>query len=348
MIATKLMMLPSVISYNSLNDAWIVFLGALALDFVVMIGIVALMQKSSETIFDLISRKIGKIVATAIFVILGVFFVFKILDLMFQSFVMLNEKIYIGLDKTNLIIIVSIVVIYFGTREFRSLGRTIEILFTTVCAVLVLSFVISRSGTDATNILPFFGTGMQRISQNLFQHLFWFGDSLIMLFFVGNVKKEKGMSKKLILSYLGSIAVVILFVITFTSVFANTASMHRCCVLDICEILPRLLTEGRFNWIVDFVFPLIPVFAIAIYSYLACNCFAKPIAEFTPHKKLVSVGTVVILMFIFLYMFQATWESFYIFSSSILPYASIVFQILFPIILLVMGFVDKKKEGETT
>lgn len=345
MIATKLTILPSMISYNSANDTWLIFAFSLLLDFVISIAIIALMQKLDETIFSFIKKKFGKIVAIILFVILGLFFAIKIVDVVLECYIMLNEKIYIQINSLWYLITVGVVIIYFGTRELRSLGRTIEILFTLIVGILILALLISSSDADVTNILPLAGTGIKRLSQNMFTHYAWFGDSLVMLFFVGNIKKEKNMGKKLMLSYLASTVLVLVFVVAFTAVFANTASIHRSCVLDICEILPRLLTEGRFNWIVDFVYPIVPVLAIAVFSYISCNCFSFGIVQITKRKKLASIWLLFVLVACLLVMFRFRWEEFYAFNTTIMPYVSIALQYFLPIILLILCFATRKKEG---
>lgn len=344
-IANKLMMLPSIISFQSANDTWLSFLLSFVVDFVLAIGIVAVICKLDEDIFKFLQRKIGKVCTSLIMFVASLIFTLKIVDIIFETLTMLNEYIYVDFGFLLFFFIILLVIVYFGTREFRSLGRTVEILFTTICGALVISFLISIGTSDFSNILPIMQTGASRIAQNSFYHIFWYCDSFVMLFFAGNVKKEKQMSKKLILSYLATILTALLFVVIFTSVFANTAPMHRTCILDIGENLPRLLTEGRFNWIVYFIFPITPIFAIAIYSYLALNCISYDIEKIVVHKKIVSSVLICINIIVILLLFNGLWNNFYAFASSVMPYVCLVFQVFLPIILIVAVFVSTQKKG---
>lgn len=343
-IANKLMMLPSIISFNSANDAWLTFLISFAVDFAVALAVIAIINKMDETIFKFLQRKIGRVFTAIIFFIISLIFILKIVDIMFQTFTMFNEYIYIDFYPLLFFAVMLGVVIYFSTREFRSLGRTVEILFTILCGALILSLLISVGSADFTNILPFMQTGINKIAQNSFNHIFWYCDSFVLLFFVGNVKKEDKMSKKFILSYIAIIFTVLTFVVIFTCAFANTAPMHRTCILDIGENLPRLLTEGRFNWIIYFIYPITPIFAVAIYSYLARNCLSYCIETVVMRKKIISTILICVNILVILILFNGLWNNFYPFASGIMPYVCCIIQIILPIILLMVCFLSKDKK----
>lgn len=344
-IANKLMMLPSIISFNSANDAWLTFLLSFVLDFVIALGIIGIITHSKQTIVEFLKKKLGRIVTSVILAAISFIFILKIVDIMFETYTMFNEYIYVDFSSVLFFAVILLVIVYFGTRELRSLGRTVEILFTTICGALILSFFISVGSADFTNIFPILQTGISRIAQNSFIHIFWYCDSFILLFFVGNVKKEKHITKKFILSYLATILTVIVFVLIFTMAFANTASMHRTCILDIGENIPRLLTEGRFNWIIYFIFPIAPIFAIAVYSYFTVNCISFQIEKFVVRKKLIACILTIANVFGTLFTFKGLWNNFYAFTSSVMPYICTVVQIIFPIILIVAYFLSARKKG---
>lgn len=345
LIANKLMMLPSIISFQSANDAWLTFLLSFVVDFVLALGIIAMISKLNENIFQFLQRKIGRVCTALLMFVISLIFVLKILDIMFETFTMFNEYIYVDFNPVLYFLIILCVIVYFGTRELRSLGRTIEIIFTTICGALVLSFLISVGTSDITNILPIMQTGPLRIAKNSFSHLFWFCDSFVMLFFVGNVKKEKHTSKKLILSYLATILTTLLFVVIFTGAFANTAPMHRTAILDMGENLPRLLTEGRFNWIIYFIFPITPIFAIAVYSYLALNCLSYDIEKIVVRKKIVASVLICLNVLALLILFGGLWNNFYPFASGVMPYVCLGFQVFLPIALIIASFLPARKKG---
>ena len=345
LVANKLMLLPSIISFASSSDSWLVFIFSFFVDFVMAMVIVAVMAKLDENIFQFLERKIGRVLTIIIASIIGLIFFMKIADLFMETFIMYNEKIYVDFSLLLYLLVIYCVIIYFGTRELRSLGRTVEILFTLILGGLILSFFISVGSADFSNILPLLETGVGNISRNAFNHIFWFADSFVMLFFVGNIKKEKGMSKKMLLSYLATMVIVVLFVILFISVFSNTASFHKSCILDIGENLPRLLTEGRFNWIVYFIYPITPIFAIAIYSYCAVKCTSYATSRNLLRKKLFAVLFTLLSVSVILILTGFLWAKFYNFSSSIMPYVCVAIEVIFPIILMIMSFVDNKKKA---
>lgn len=346
MVASKLIMLPSIISFVSANDTWLVFLLAFCVDFLIGCLIVATICKTDKTFFQILRQKLGGVVAVAIFALLGVFFVLKTTNLMFETYIMFNEKIYIDLSPVLFLAVMLAVVVYFGTRQLRSLGRTLEIVFFLLCMAIALGYFISFSGADFSNILPVGESGFGQLSQNMFRHLFWFGDSFVMLLFVGNVKTDKKTSKIILIYYFVAMLVVLAFVILFVAIFANTAPMHRNCILDVGEDLPRLLTEGRFNWIVDFVYPIAPIFAVGLYGFFAIKCFGGCAKQNNAHTTSASCAICVLGIVLTILSTGFVWGNLYGFVVNYLPYVCILLQYILPVAVFLMVFLSKSGRGK--
>ena len=249
------------------------------------------------------------------------------------------------MNKPMFLLAIAFFIVYLGSRNLNSIGRTMEILIYVVGFSIVLSFIISFNAANLENLFPFLNYGVKNIVKNSFNHCFWFGDFLIMLFFVGNVKKEKHMHKKLVKSYLLSILVVMTIVVVFICVFSKTAPMHRTCILDIAELEPRLLSEGRFNWIVDFIFPIVSVFLVGLYSYCAIHSIQFCIKDFVKSNKTISVLIFLFFLAAAVILFRFNYNFFYDFLINIASYYCFVIQYLlsFAIFLISINYKTKLK-----
>lgn len=343
MIASKLIMLPSVISYFSEQDTIFVFLFSFILDFAFSLGVICLIDRLDETILHFLERKIGKLLTIIIAVLFALLFTMKSVDIIIENYILFDEKIYVELNKSLFFLMMLVFSCYFASRQLRSFRRTVEILLFLICFSFVLTVIVSFAGMRFNNLLPMFTTGARNIFVQVFKKNFWFGDFIFMLPFVGNVQKIKFTKKRFIMTYVFSSIVILFFVAIFLGIFNQTASMHRICMLDICGIEPRLISEGRFNWLVDFSFPIASLFVLAYCGYCAVNCF-----QYFVKQKFLSDKTISVMLYIglgvgALIYFDFNWTNFFNFIDFIGPYYCFAIQYVLVFIFFIIFFTDKGK-----
>ncbi|MBO7508558.1 MAG: hypothetical protein J6T39_02825, partial [Clostridia bacterium] len=146
------------------------------------------------------------------------------------------------------------------------------------------------------------------------------------------------------LSYVLSAAIVLIFVLFFTSVFGLTAPMHRVCVIDITEVMPRLLNQARFNWLVYFTFPIALVLGLGVFASCLSMSIESCVREKLKSKNTISTIIMIGLVFCVAVIFKFTYTPFYQFVSTIFVYYNTVVQYALPILILVMiSILDTKK-----
>lgn len=346
MLCNKLLSLNSLISYNALNDAWIVFLLSFVIDFVFVLIFLYFMRKIDKPILIYIKEKFGKVTSIIFAVLLGVLFLFRTTQITVDIYLFFVQLIYVEINRVVFVICFLTIIFYFGTRKLRSLGRSAELLIVLIVTSLALSFVMSMKAFDYEKLLPIFSHNVMSIGQNIVLHNLWFGDFLLFFFFIGNVKMQKDTTKKLIWSYVISCIIVLLFVVIFTCAFGNTASMHRVAVIDITEFSPRLIAQGRYNWIVYFMFPIALVLGLGIYSNYVTMCYKFCIRDNLKSKNTISglltTASVMALFFIFRFTYSAFYNfvvgGFYIYVAAV--------QYVLPIVLLFMMSISSLKVNQ--
>lgn len=336
MICNKMLSLNSILTYNTQNDAWIVFLVQFGIDFLFSLIFIYFIRTIDKPIFEYLKEKFGKVVSILVAILVAVIFLFKTTEVMVDTYLFFVHSIYADFDRILFIVCFLTVVYFFGSRKFRSLGRTAELLFVLIIFSLVLCFLMALKAVDLEKILPIFNTNFHILNRTIVQHNLWFGDFWLFFFLIGNIKVEKNSTKKLIWSYLISCAVVIVFVVMFICAFGGTASMHRVSSIDITEYAPRLIAQARFNWLAYFTFPIALVLGIGIYSNCSNMCIKTLVRNKFKSKNTISIFITTALILAIWIIFDFTYTPFYNFATGNVVYYVIFVQYVLPIILLFM------------
>ena len=334
MLCNKMLSLNSLIAYNTLNSAWIVFFVSFAIDFLFVLIFMYFMKIMDKPILEYIKDEFGKTISIILAVLVSVLFLFKTTQVLVDIYLFFVQLIYAEINRVVFLFCFLTIVLYFGTRKLRSLGRTAELLIVLIVASLVLSFLMSMKALDIEKLLPIFGVNFMNIGESIVKHNLWFGDFWIFFFFVGNVKMERNTNKRLAFAYLLSCAVVVLFVVIFTCAFGNVASMHRVSIIDVTEFNPRLVAQGRFNWLVYFMFPIALVQGIGIYSNCITMCVEHCVRKNFDRKPIICGMITTGLMLALFMIFRFTYTAFYDFVTNGFCFYTIAVQYVLPIVLV--------------
>ena len=336
MLSTKLLSLNSIISSDMGNNAWFTFFISFVIDFLFALIFIYLINKIDMPILEYIRKNFGYAVSIIISVFVGIMFLFKTTEIMVDIYLFFVQLIYVEINRLVFIVCFFWVLYYFGTRYLRSIGRTIEILLYLVLFSLVLSVVISFKAVNLENLLPFLNINIFRTGQNILTHNLWFGDFWFLFFMIGNIKKESDTTKKLIWTYVLSALVILIFVVIFTGVFGLTAPLHRVCVIDITEVTPRLINQARFNWLVDFIFPIVLILGLGLHANCITICIKHFIRGCVKSKNTISGILTTAFVLIIGIIFKFTFTLYYNFITNIYFYFNTFSQYALPIIILIM------------
>lgn len=346
MLCNKMLSLNSHLAYDVLSDAWLVYIISFVIDFLFVLICIYFMRVIDKPFLEYTKEKFGKPVSIVIAILISVLFVFRTTQIMVDVYLFFAQLIYAEISRLIFIVCFISILFYFGSRQFRSLGRSAEMLIVLIFISLFLSFLMSIKVLDLEKILPVLSTKFSSICKSSVKHNLWFGDFLIFFFFIGNVKMEKNTAKKLIFSYLSSCFIVILFAIVFICAFGNTASMHRVAVIDITEFSPRLVAQGRFNWLVCFLFPIALILGLGINANCLTMCFKFCVGQRRDPKNVYSgiIATATILAVCIIFRFA--YSAFYDFVTTYFFYYTFFAQYVLAVVMLSIVNIKKLRENK--
>ncbi len=336
MVSTKLVALPSVISYNMGASAWFVFAMSFVIDFAFLLLFLNINSKLNMPLLTFIKLRLGKAVSTIIAVLVGIMMLFKTIQILVAIYLYFSELIYVEINRVIFICSLAVLVYYFSSRYMQSLARSVEIVIFVVAGSLVLSLILSLKAINLENLLPFLNLNFYTTTKTMLFHNLWFGDFWLMFFFVGNIKKQQTTNRQIIMGYLISALTVLVFVVAFTGTFGYLAPIFRVCIIDITEVSPRLLNQARFNWLVNFTFPIALIYAMGIYSNCSMLCIKHILGKNTKSKTTIStillLGAIVAVAIVF----NLTFTNLYYFLIDVFFYFNTAVQYVLPIVLLVL------------
>ena len=137
------------------------------------------------------------------------------------------------------------------------------------------------------------------------------------------------------IDYLVASFIVLLTVIIFICVFSNTAPMHKMAIINITEYAPRLTTEGRLNWLIDLIFPLVNIIGLGIYA----NVGTKAIEVCLPQKistNIISITIFTGLVLTLAIISNTSFSNLYAILTNYAAYVTFGSQYVLPIILILL------------
>ncbi|MCL2540079.1 MAG: spore germination protein [Firmicutes bacterium] len=250
LIGMKLLVFPSLISEIALHDAVYTMLFTVAVEFAILLPVLFVLIKNPDrTFFEAVAGKLGKITAHIISLILVLFFLSKLVYILIETYAFLMNSMFYQLVLPIFILPIAFVSVYLAAKGGRTAGRTCEIFFGLVLAGLIITVISALPSVNLTNILPGFEFGITPSLSGVWQTMLWSGNSLLLLFFMGKIKIEKGFLRKaVIFNGLGGLFLVV-FVLIFSAVFDTTAGFFKFAIVNLTQVTPYISDIVRLEWL---------------------------------------------------------------------------------------------------
>lgn len=335
---TKLFLMPSVLAEHANEDMWISALINCALDFVTLICIIRLCRLANTNVFGIIESAFGKVGAKIFFGLYAVYFLLK-------AVIPLNEQkdfvvytLYTLMPILMYFLPFFVLSFYFCTKNLRAVGRAADVLWFITLAAFAIIIPLSIANIDPAAILPIGANGVVKITSGSYSVLTWFGDAAYFLFFAGEFKYSKGDGKKIILSYLLSAAILILFLLIFYAAFTSIASRQRFALTEISKYTTVINSIGRFDYLGIFMILFSNLFSLTMPMFITSKIL-NYIFGFSKKwiSPLIAVGTQALLMIAF-YRFIFGIENF------IMQYCGLIFIIFGNVIPIAVSLLYKKEK----
>ena len=213
MVTLKVLFLPSLLAKDIGRDSYLFMLLMLVLDFLVLLTLLFIFNKNPQlSFFEVIQKMFGKVLAKIIMFLFFLFFLLKSWATFQTNLSYLNENLYTSLEWYIFAFPILITVFYIASFGVNSLARLVEIVAPIIIVGFIGSFAVGLFRADFSSLLPVMEKGFFTHIPTIFRYSFWFGDYMIFIVFFGNVKEEKGPIKKISISIIVSIILVVFFV----------------------------------------------------------------------------------------------------------------------------------------
>ncbi len=329
---SKLFIMPSVLAGKANEDLWISALINLTLDFLTILAVTYTCKKTEKNLYSLLESKIGKIGTK---IILGVFFIYFFL----KAILPISEqgdyvKMTLYTLKPTIVYFLPffIFAFYICTKKLRVFGRSADILWLFTVLGFIILYALSIANVDFGAILPVGANGIKRILDGSYTSLLWFGDGAYLLFLVGEFKFNKKDGRKMLLSFLVSTIIILLFMYIFYGTFTSISHRQKFAFTEISKYTTVINNLGRFDYIGIIFILFSNMFALSIPLFFACKILNYIFnVKFKWLSPLIVVGLELLIM-IFLNEYYSSIENIlmtklnllFLIVGNILPMASVI------------------------
>lgn len=273
-ISLKLSALPSLMFTYSGNDSYITCLIALIFDFIGTIVIIGVMHKfPDKTLGDLIKETLGKVIEKIIQAILFVYFMSKCVLILQELHDYFIATLFEELNPIYFLIVLGLLIIYATTKNFRSIGRVIELIFWPTFIGILFTLVFPIEDIQIEKLLPVFEQGFVPIFRGLSRTTFAFGDYMILLPLLGNTVVNKKSKKKIILYVLGAFNFIFSFYIIFVGSFGKFSMSQTLALGELPLHNTTPATIGKLEWLTIIIWTVILLTSSLILAIASRHIF---------------------------------------------------------------------------
>ena len=340
-ITLKLLFLPSLLYQECKNSAWVSVLLFFIIEIVFLSVFLSISIKHPDmTFYDMLDKMFGRIIAKGFVFIYLVYFIFKAYLTFHGNFIFLSKNFYDNLDWYIYAIPLLFVAGYVAYSGIKSVVRMAEIFFPIIIFSAVVAVILGLFDVDLTNTLPIFDGGFSDTVLPVYKYVMWFGDSIVFLVFMGNVKHEKYSRLKTILSIAGVCLFVAFFILLFIATFSGNAINHNNAISDVVQILPTNSDLGGFSWILTLVWDM------ALFVYFSILIFAaNDLFRNVFYKKYTWITVAIVCFFVLGLNLVVGFDvqKMIQFVTTICVYPALIIQYAIPTIFLLFLFRLKEK-----
>lgn len=342
LFSNKILTLPSLLYEKSKADSLFIMLLMFFVEIFVLFVFFKLKRRyQSETFFEILSQKLGKVVAIIVFSCFFLYFFIKLLINFNFTHMYFKIQVYHD-DQDSVFLFVAIVVmITMMARGFRPLARTLEFFYYAILIGFGLCVFISFVNFRQFPI--FFDSPIKEIFIGSYRYAFAFGDVLFLFFIMDKVElTRKGEGQ--ILKYVTFAMVTILVgYFLFFSVYQYSIFMHPSAVSDIIVLSYQIFSVGRLEFLAVLIIMNITLFQISLYAYVLAYILRQIF------KKLKKNYSIFVVLGLFLSLYVIYFNNLDVIKMCFTGYASIfalVLQLLIPLICLVFTFSKKEQRRQ--
>ena len=268
LLSTKIFTLqPFVYSFSQKDAFWSILLGAI-IDILITLFVIFVLQKYKDiSFFELLRKTFGKIFAKIILCIMFIIILFKVTFLAEETFTFFIKFLYEDLNLAIYIIPMAFVCGYFSIKGITTISRTIEIFYIFVLGGIIICALTATDGINFDNILPIFENGFLPTLNGLPAQIFYRGNGLILLCFMGKIDFSKHFTFKFLTAKTFITLLLLAITLIFYLVYGPSTKYVEFALADLPQYNPFVSDLGRLNWLSVVVCIIALILTTCIFIY---------------------------------------------------------------------------------
>ena len=336
---SKLMLLPTLMSYVAGRDSYLAVIFIMAADILILWLIVRFIKASPESEFNgFLNSNFGKTASKIILFSYGILFLIKSLPLMLEQKLLLENTFYESFPLIISFIPFFFLIFFIAIKGAKVIGRTSELFWVLILISFVIVVAFSFGKADFKNILPIGYNGVSPIAKAVFSFIQYFGDYIILFAFMGKIDKDKSF-KKIFISAGVVAGMVILVFLIFTAIFGDVAIRQTYAITKISKYSLAVSELGRFDFIAILLLLSGSLFHSAVLLFASAEMFRQ--AFNLKERKWILVALIVFLA-VGIYIFSSKYFMLNAFYAKYLNYFFILMQYFMPVILTAPVLIKRK------
>ena len=345
LIALKLCSLPSLLSKLGGTSAIIITIFMFFVDILILFIFLKAKEKYPKySLYELLQKYLGKIVAKIIYLLIYAIFFCKLSVLINEGVVYMKNVV----DEEYRIIIflftflpVVTAMVYGG---LTSTARTCEFGYVFVLVGIVACLFLAKIDLEFGELGPVLKNGVIGVIKPAFECSFWFTDFLFVAILSDKIKLQKNF-KRTILFFVTIIALLMtLFYTVYFRLFRETGYIHETAIANITQYKKNIGNVGNADVIESLVYLFTIYLQGSIYLTCICNIFGKVTNDNSKiHALIVANGVIIITQCVVLY----NLEQLIVFSYEVLKYSTILVWGIIPLFYLLLFIFDRGKDVKT-
>ena len=342
-IALKLSALPSLMFSYAGNDSYIACLIALIIDMIATFIVITILIKNPDKTFkELITQTFGKVISNIIHILLTLYFLAKCILVLQELHDYFLATLFEELNPVYFLIVLGLIILYSTFRNYRIIGRTIEVIFWPTMLALFFTLLYPVEDMQIEKLLPIFEQGPYPIYKAISRTTFAFGDYMILLPLFSKIKITKNSKRTLMLYTIGTVSFIFLFFVIFVGCFGKYAISQTLALgeLPLHNTTPE--TIGKLEWLTISIWTIILLVNAIILAITCRQVFDNLFGIYDKRWSCYTISAILITIVALTYLQLET-----IIQIAITPIFSGLtggLQLTILLMLILAHFKNKKKE----
>ena len=266
----KFNFMPALSAKYLAEGLWVAPAINLIIDFILLVFVINLLIKNENvSFFSYLKEKFGKPLAVITAVFLSGYLILKSLIPLLEEKSAIELTFYESQPSELTFLPVFLIIFYVAVKGINAFSRSVEIAVWFFAASVLTIGLLSIFGADYLNLLPFFNNRPAAYAAASYNTALWFGNPLMLLFFMGKIKFDKHFKRKVYLSYAVYSFILTAGLMVAYAVFGSITERQYYLPLKISKYSPSLSNIGRLDYISTMMLVMASVYELAAYILFA-------------------------------------------------------------------------------